>query len=244
MHLFEIQRTWRGLFVASLLLPMASIQLGCSDPEVSGDACDSNDDCPDSKTCVAHSCLDVCYGVTIGDGSVGALCRIDGDCDLGECDNTSRLSSCRCECEPFATNVGGSASNPEVWEERYTCIEDDGSCFGIENTAVTLALVQNESRVDWSITAGAGTGSQYFGDLCDTSFRWESQPGTAAEEGCWEFTADRFNKLSYGDGFTCVGSGSKGAGSSPASAPSCSELASAGVDIGACPAAPPASPLD
>lgn len=223
-----------------LMLAVGIVGVGCSDPEVSGDECDSDEDCLASQTCVARSCLSVCYGVTVGDGSIGALCRSDTNCDYGECDDGSRLSTCTCQCEPFATDVGGSLASPVAWEELYTCIRDDGTCFGGENTHVTLALVQNDTRIDWTIASGVGMGSMYSGDLCETSFRWSAQPGTEPEDGCWEFSANRFNKLSYGDGFGCVGSGSKGSGSSPTPTPTCDQIASSGIDFRECPDAPAA----
>ena len=146
-------------------------------------------------------------------------------------------------CVPFATDVGGTEAAPVVWEERYTCIDDFGTCIGDENTAVTLELVQNAQRIDWEIAAGVGQESEYSGELCDTSFEWSSQPMTESEDGCWEFTADRFNKRSFGAGFYCIGSGSKGVGSTPEPTPTCEEIAAANVDFTACPLAPPASPI-
>ena len=146
-------------------------------------------------------------------------------------------------CVPFATDVGGTEAAPAVWEERYTCIDDSGTCIGEENTEVTLELVQNAQRIDWKIAAGLGQDSEYEGDLCDTSFEWSSKPMTDSEEGCWEFTADRFNKRSFGTGFFCIGSGSKGAGSTPVPTPTCEEIAALNVDFTACPLPPPASPI-
>jgi len=146
-------------------------------------------------------------------------------------------------CVPFSTDIGGTEQAPVIWEERYTCIDDSGACLGIENVEVTLDLIQDAERIDWSIAQGVGEGSEYDGELCEASFRWSSKPMTEAEDGCWEFTADRFNKRSFGAGFFCVGSGSKGAGSSPEPIPSCAEIAAANVDFTACPLPPPASPI-
>jgi hypothetical protein len=142
-------------------------------------------------------------------------------------------------CVPFSTEMGGSQSNPVIWEEVYTCIDDSGDCLGLENTEVALALIQNKQRIDWSIVEGTGTGSEYSGNLCDTSFKWTSELSTEQEEGCWEFTADRFNKRSFGTGFYCVGSGSRGAGSAPTRTPSCKDIAAADIDFSACPEPPP-----
>ncbi len=148
------------------------------------------------------------------------------------------------DCIPFSTTVGGTELAPVVWEERYTCVDASGACFGSENTEVVLELIQANERIEWSIAEGEGTGSQYAGDLCDTSFEWTSGPETPEEEGCWGFTADRFNKRSFGSGFFCIGSGSKGAGSIPVPTPSCAEIAAANVDFSACPKPPPASPIE
>ncbi|NNE20222.1 MAG: hypothetical protein HKN10_17270, partial [Myxococcales bacterium] len=117
------------------------------------------------------------------------------------------------DCVPFSTAVGGSESSPVVWEERYTCIDAGGACLDSENIEIVLALVQANERIDWSIAEGEGEGSEYAGDLCGTEFEWTSKPETAQEEGCWAFTDDRFNKRSFGSGFFCIGSGSRGAGS-------------------------------
>ena len=137
-------------------------------------------------------------------------------------------------CEAFSTDVGGTESAPVLWEERYTCITSLGECLGEENIEVALALIQDAQRIDWSIAEGTGQGSEYAGDLCDTSFRWTSKPGTESEEGCWEFTETQFNKRSFGASFFCVGAGSKGDGSTPAALPSCEEIAAANVDYEAC----------
>jgi hypothetical protein len=141
-------------------------------------------------------------------------------------------------CVPFSTKVGGSQLNPVIWEEVYTCIDDSGDCLGLENTEVALALIQDNQRIDWSIVDGVGMGSEYSGDLCGTSFEWTSEPSTEQEEGCWEFTADRFNKRSFGAGFYCVGSGSRGAGSTPVPTPTCKDIAAANIDFSACPDPP------
>lgn len=146
-------------------------------------------------------------------------------------------------CVPFSTEVGGTESAPVVWEEKYTCIDQFGDCLGEENIEVALELIQNAERIDWSIAQGIGQDSEYTGELCDASFTWSSEPGTESEDGCWEFTDTQFNKRSFGSGFFCVGSGSKGAGSTPTSTPTCAEIAAANVDFTACPLPPPASPI-
>jgi hypothetical protein len=138
--------------------------------------------------------------------------------------------------------VGGTEQNPVIWEELYTCIDPLGACIGTENTAATLELVQNNERIDWEIVEGTGKGSMYAGNLCNTSFEWSSKPMAEPEDGCWEFTSDRFNKRSFGAGFRCAGSGSKGAGSKPTPAPTCEELAAASVVFSDCPEPPPAAP--
>ena len=148
------------------------------------------------------------------------------------------------DCVPFANDVGGSGTTAVYWEEVYTCVDGAGNCVGTERTEVTLALLQDGSEVDWEIVDGEGQGSEFSGELCDTSFWWTSKPGTPAEDGCWEFTADRFNKRSYGAGFYCVGAASKGGGSTPDLVPTCAELATANVDYTECPPQPPASPID
>lgn len=148
------------------------------------------------------------------------------------------------DCMPFSTTVGGSEAAPVVWEERYTCVDADGACLGLENIAVVLELIQANERINWSIAEGEGTGSEYVGDLCGTSFEWTSEPTTPQEEGCWAFTADRFNKRSFGSGFFCIGSGSKGAGSIPVPVPTCAQIAAADVDFTVCPEPPPASPIE
>ncbi len=37
-----------------------------------------------------------CQQVTVGDGSANASCRMDTDCDSGNCDNSSPSSPCTC----------------------------------------------------------------------------------------------------------------------------------------------------
>jgi hypothetical protein len=148
------------------------------------------------------------------------------------------------DCIPFSTTVGGSESAPVVWEERYTCVDAGGACAGPENIEIGLALIQANERIDWSIAEGTGIGSEYAGDLCGTSFEWMSEPETPQEEGCWAFTDDRFNKRSFGSGFFCIGSGSRGAGSIPVPTPTCAEIAAANVDFSVCPKPPPASPIE
>ena len=129
------------------------------------------------------------------------------------------------------------------WEEVYTCVDGLRGCVESQ-TAVILALIQDESNIDWEIVDGIGQGSEYSGELCDTSFVWKSQPGTASEDGCWEFTADRFNKRSYGSGVFCVGTGSGGGATTPAPVPTCAELAEVEVDYMTCPKQPPQTPID
>ncbi len=54
-------------------------------------------DCPLlSDICVAQTCQNVCFGVTVGDGSDGSLCNDGTDCDSGDCDFSSATSTCRC----------------------------------------------------------------------------------------------------------------------------------------------------
>jgi hypothetical protein len=136
-----------------------------------------------------------------------------------------------------------------VWEEVYTCILDSPPCE--QDTPVKLELVQTGAcgqTVDWTIAEGPGQGSQYSGTLSGTSFRWEqTAPEGVEEEGCWAFSADaqRFNKLSGGLGFDCVGTGSRGAGSDPGDLPTCEEIEAAGIgDFTSCPPSPPASPIE
>jgi len=147
------------------------------------------------------------------------------------------------DCVPLPTDVGGSGTTAVYWEEVYTCVDAARGCVESQ-TPVTLALLQDASEVDWEIVDGIGQGSEYSGELCDTSFVWTSKPGTASEDGCWELTADRFNKRSYGSGFFCVGAGSRGGGTTPAPVPTCAELAAVEVDYAECPQPPPQSPID
>lgn len=155
---------------------------------------------------------------------------------------------CSCECCDPQPDVGGTASSPEVWEEVYSCLLTGLPCE--QDTAVTLALVQSGAcgeTVEWTITDGPGTGFQYSGTLSGTSLSWQSLPGTPEESGCWAFSEDlqRFNKLSEGAGFQCIGAGSRGASSTPATLPTCTEIEAANIgDFTACPPAPPQSPID
>lgn len=148
------------------------------------------------------------------------------------------------DCVPSFSDVGGDSANPVIWEEIYTCTDNAGNCFGEEDVEVALALTQTGKDIDWEIVEGFGKGSEFSGEMCDSSFEWTSKPQTPSEQGCWEFTANSFNKRSYGADFKCVGSGSRGAGSKPAPLPSCKDIAAANVDYSECPSPPPASPIN
>ena len=183
-----------------------------------------------------------CTGTGTKVGNPGPPAAV-GTCPTGAGGGSGAGGSGGSDCVPFATDVGGSGTTAVYWEEVYTCVDSLGGCVESE-TAVTLALIQDESRIDWEIVDGAGQGSEYSGELCDTSFAWTSMPGTASEDGCWEFTADRFNKRSYGSGFFCVGAASRGGGTTPGPVPTCAELAQVEVDYTDCPQPPPQSPID
>ena len=152
---------------------------------------------------------------------------------------------CMCECCEQQLEVGGTPDNPEVWEEVYTCLlEGDPPCQ--QDERVELELVQSGAcgqTVDWTISEGEGEGNQYSGTLTNGSFNWTSVPGTDTpeEEGCWQFSNDaqKFNKLSTGSGFDCVGIGTRGDGSDPGTTPTCDEIVNAGLpDFTQCPPAP------
>jgi len=156
---------------------------------------------------------------------------------------------CICDCCDPQIEVGGDPGAPEIWEEVYTCILDAAECE--QNTSVQLQLVQKGTcgeTVDWYLSISPDEVWQYTGTLDGTSFNWNQiAPPSFEEEGCWEFSQDaqRFNKRSAGPGFYCVGAGSRGAGSSPATLPTCEEIEAAGIgDFTSCPQSPPANPID
>lgn len=160
-----------------------------------------------------------------------------------------RDCSCVC-CEP-QLNVGGTASEPEVWEEVYTCLlESIPPCE--QDSRVKLELVQSGNcgvNIDWTITEGIGRGNQYTGFMDGGSFNWTSVPGTGTpeESGCWQFSEDaqEFNKLSGGAGFDCIGHGTRGNRSDPGTTATCAEIEAAAIeDFTMCPPAPPSSPID
>lgn len=159
---------------------------------------------------------------------------------------------CDCECCDAQIAVGGTAANPEVWEEKYTCLLPNAPPNDCEeNIEVTLELVQSGvcgQTIDWRISEGPGMGTEYTGTLNAGSFNWSTKPSAMFEEsGCWQFDegGTEFNKLSAGADFDCVGIGVRGENSTPDDTPSCDEIRAAGIgDFTACPPAPPSSPID
>lgn len=176
--------------------------------------------CLDDDYCADEYCPATCDGYV-----TDAVC---GDEDV-----------CVCECCPSigADDHGGTPESPVAWEEEYTCIDDEGNCLNEfeEQVRATLELVQLDTRITWEIVSDAGLGSRYIGDYCQDDFVWTSEPGTFSEDGCWTFAGDTFLKTSYGAGFYCYGTGSKGRGTTPAPAPTCAELAAANIDFSECP---------
>ena len=130
-------------------------------------------------------------------------------------------------------SINGLGVNTD-WQ---ACLDAVGGCES-DRTGVELSLIQNDSQIDWSISMGVGEGSMYSGTLCSSEFNWRSLPGTLDETGCWTFSQDEFNKTSLGSTFRCVGAGSRGADSTPATVPTCAELAVMDVDYEACPPQP------
>jgi len=153
------------------------------------------------------------------------------------CDPDTDLCVCDCCFPPSYTDLGGTPASPVIWNEVYTCLDAVGGCES-DRTGIELSLIQNDSQIDWSISMGVGEGSMYSGTLCSSEFNWKSLPGTLDETGCWTFSQDQFNKTSLGSTFRCVGAGSRGADSTPATVPTCAELALMDVDYEACPPQP------
>lgn len=192
-------------------------------------------------------CVNVCQGATALPGG----CEVDTDCSDGfDCDNDKLggESTCQCVCDP-AFEVGGTAEAPIIWEEKYTCVDEEKQCFSggasDNNEPITFSLVQNGKDVTGTVVAGPGTGDVFEGQLCGTEFRWiDVTPGAInPEQGCWTFTEDAFNKRSYAtDDFDCVGIGTRGAGSVPPDVISCQDFGSVQLDIMACPDPPPTPP--
>lgn len=199
------------------------------------------------------SCVNVCQGASALPGG----CETDGQCGDGlTCDNdrTGGESTCECvpgskDCVPAFTDIGGTPENPVVWEEKYTCVDNNGSCFAggasDNNQPITFELVQDGKDVTGTVRAGPGEGDVFEGELCGNEFRWiDVTPGVQdPEQGCWTFTSNSFNKRSFvADDFDCVGSGTRGAGSTPPDIISCQDLGSASINYTKCPAPPPAAP--
>ena len=155
------------------------------------------------------------------------------------CDPDTDVCDCDCCFPPAYTDLGGAPASPEVWNEVYTCLNNAGGCES-DQIPVQLELIQSDSRIEWSISLGPGEDSMYAGTLCRSQFNWSSVPGTDTleETGCWTFIENRFNKTSLGSTFRCVGAGSRGADSKPATVPTCAELALETVDYEACPPSP------
>jgi len=196
--------------------------------------------------------VSVCFGVAVGDGTDGSLCKIDGDCGSLECDNDSRTSGCTCaDCVPAFTDLGGPPESPVIWEEKYTCVDDSENCFAggnsDNNTPITFALVQEGKEITGTVVSGPGEGDVFAGELCNDKFQWvDVTPGNVdPERGCWTFTSTSFNKRSYVSfEFGCVGAGTRGAGSTPADVISCQDLGADPPSFSVCPMAPPAAPQD
>ena len=165
------------------------------------------------------------------------------------CDRSGGPSPvCMCDCCDEQMLVGGVPGEPEIWQEVYTCILESG-CE--RNQRVRLQLVQSgacNETIYWYLSLNPEEVWEYSGTLKAGAFNWDQTgPSGFEESGCWQFSADgqRFNKRSEGPGFYCIGAGSRGDGSTPATLPSCEELeGSAIADFTSCPEPPPAGPLD
>ena len=241
---------WPIASVLSLSLCVLLAVTGCKDG-ISGAFCEDDSDCRASQQCVGASCVSVCFGVEVGDGTDGSLCTTDRNCNSLQCDNDRRTSTCTCDdCIPDFTDIGGTPENPVIWEEKYTCIDDfTNDCFAggasDNNTPITFALVQDGKNITGTVQAGPGQGDVFEGELCGDKFQWvDVTPGVVdPEQGCWTFTSDAFNKRSYVNGdFVCVGAGTRGAGSTPPDVISCQDLGANQPTFSDCPPAPPAPP--
>lgn len=155
------------------------------------------------------------------------------------------------DCVPAFTDLGGTAASPVIWEEKFSCVDNDGNCFGDgasdNNEPITFELVQDGKQLTGTVLVGQGEGDIFEGELCGNEFRWiDVTPGVVnPERGCWTFTSDSFNKRSGAPSeFSCVGIGTRGAGSVPPKVISCEELGVDTPSFSDCPAAPPAPPQD
>lgn len=158
-------------------------------------------------------------------------------------------SYCLCDCCEEQMEVGGDPGAPEIWQEVYSCVLDPNA--PCDQMSVRLQLVQSgvcNRTIDWYLSVNPEEVWEYTGDIEDGSFNWEQTgPPGFEESGCWQFSEDgqRFNKRSAGPGFYCIGTGSRGAGSTPGELPTCDELKGSTIsDFTSCPQAPPAGPLD
>ena len=256
-------RSWLRIAGASFLIAGIAACVKPSDPGAIVVPCDPMDpqSCPQGEGFAQFcsladnngTCVNVCQGASaLPDG-----CETDGQCGDGlTCDNdqTGGESTCECipgskDCVPMFPDIGGTAENPVVWEEKYTCVDNNGLCFADgtsdNNQPITFELVQDGKDIIGTVAAGPGEGDVFEGELCGNEFRWiDVTPGVQdPEQGCWTFASSAFNKRSFvADDFDCVGSGTRGAGSTPPDVISCQDLGLASIDYAACPAPPPAAP--
>ena len=239
----------RGRLAFGIAVVVVLTATACRDG-IGGKECEDDSDCRQNQNCVANTCVGVCFGVQVGDGSAGSLCTTDTECDSLSCDNEERISTCTCDpCVPEFTDIGGTPDAPVVWEEKFTCVDSRGACFAggasDNNESITFELVQDGKNLRGTIAMGQGAGDIFEGELCGDKFQWvDVTPGVQdPERGCWTFTRDQFNKRSglIGD-FRCVGIGAKGAGSTPPDVISCQNLGEVTFNAFDCPPAPPAEP--
>lgn len=230
---------------------------GCppgEEPVVGPPPCERDEDCGPAARCVATYCQELCWGVSRGDGGVGAMCSSDSDCVDSTCDQSSREES-TCQCFTCPARAG-AVSAPVVWEEAYTCIDYYQECMG-EGVRVTFELTELPGgELRGEITAGPDLGFVLEGTerslrfRCRSEFRWEQQDvAERPEKGCWTFSADgtTFYKHSYRTGgvgalgFRCVGAGTRGRGSPPPPVLTCEHLKAQASerDFASCPESPP-----
>lgn len=175
---------------------------GC--PECEGArACTEDGECPPSEYCDEFVCAPRCGSQSVGDGSEGAGCQTDKQCDSDVCDNNASTASCTC----VGDGAGGSGGSGGGGGSGGSACGADTACVPGEAGAATCNdHCENDvcgKPTNTSVFACLDSGTCYC--MCSTGACSDGTPACVAPIKCDPESTSDSCRTFFCDDEVCVG---------------------------------------